>query len=51
MGNPLIIALLCLAIFGGNIIWGFIADEAFPESMRRAFFMILGALAAYFVLL
>ena len=51
MGNPLTISLLCLAIFVGNIMLGFITNEEFPDSMRRAFFMVLGALMAYFVIL
>ena len=50
MGNPLTISLLCGAIFCGNLIWGFIADESFPDSMQRTFLMVLGALKAYFVI-
>ena len=51
MANSLIITLLCFAILVGNIVWGFITDDNFPYSMRRAFLMVLGALMAYFVIL
>ena len=51
MDNPTIISLLCIGIAIGNVIWCFIADEGFPESMQRAFFMIFGALMAYFVII
>ena len=51
MSNPLTISLLCLGIFVGNIVSGFIKDEEFSTSMERAFFMTWGALIAYFVIL
>jgi len=46
----LIIFLLCIAIIVGNLVWLFISGEKFADAMARAFYMVLGALMTFFVM-